>query len=567
MITPQTARNNSAHRHTPPYATLPPYPINECANIGLRHKELSSSITKPKVPHTIHGSVLFVNIRNFSIFSNQLTDEELIEFLNVFFDQTYKPIHQQHGWVVKFLDDEMTAMFEPSAGQPADHAERALKVALLIVLAAESFRSWITQRFPKRKLPEFSVGIGIHSGEVTICNPNNGATIETSLTGDTVDIAAHLHTMTQSLGWSIVTSSTCANIAGDRFQIGRNSTITLKGKTLPFQAIEIIGLNPRKASARNDNFFYEKLGQAVAANTAIIKSAREQTEKTQNSSTSTPNAIDISPQDHLIEVEGYRLLHKLGQGGMSEVFLAEDLVTHNQQVLKLVSTTHLGNDNDNVLQRFLHEFALISQIDHPNVARIYHQGFTSTHAYISMEFFPGGDLRCLISKQPTPQVAIASLLQILSGLSAIHALGIIHCDIKPDNIMIRQDGSLALTDFGIAEHSTLIKLPTRPGEIMGSPSYLAPEQALDLPIDKRSDLYSAGVIFYEMLTGQPPYKGNSVQAILYQHVNLPVPVLPTDFERFQPLLNHMMAKSAAARFESADATVEYIISSGLIEHL
>jgi serine/threonine protein kinase len=138
---------------------------------------------------------------------------------------------------------------------------------------------------------------------------------------------------------------------------------------------------------------------------------------------------------------------------------------------------------------------------------------------------------------------------------------------KPDNVMIRTDGSLALADFGIAEHSDATRLPTRPGEIMGSPSYLAPEQALDLPVDERTDLYSTGAMFYEMLTGRPPYKGSSVQAILYQHVNLPVPTLPVGLERFQAILNRMMAKSAAARFESADAVVEYVISSGLIGNL
>lgn len=256
MITSSTAHNNFTPRHTPPYASLPPCQINECANIGVHHKPLSDGdITKSKAPHPIYGSVLSVNIRDFSIFSSHLTGEELIEFTNVFFDQTYKPIHQQHGWVVRFFDDEITAMFEPGAGQPDDHAERALKVALLIVLAAESFRKWITQRFPKRKLPEFSVGIGIHSGEATICNTSNGAAMETNLTGDMVDIAAHLHAMTKTLGWSIATSSTCTDIVGDRFQINRDNMIILKGKKLPFQAIEITGLNPQKATTRNDIFF------------------------------------------------------------------------------------------------------------------------------------------------------------------------------------------------------------------------------------------------------------------------------------------------------------------------
>ena len=544
------------------------YQTNECTNTRLRRGELpSNGVVIPAAQITVNGSVLFVDIRNFTMFADQLQTEEVVEFLNTFFERAYEPVRQQCGWVVRFLGDSMVAMFEPRAEQPDDHAERALKVALLIVLAADSFRDWIIQRFPERKFPQFAVGIGIHSGEVMICKMGSGTVIETTIIGDTVNIAARLQMMTKVRGWSIAASCTSAGIAGGRFQFGRGGMVTMKGKTGQIQAIEVIGLNPRTASAHTDKAFYDKLSQSVAVNTAIFELAREQTDSMQNPYSGAGSTLETIPQGQPIELEGYRLVRKLGQGGMSEVFLAENLITHTQQVLKLVPTTAIDIDNDDTLQRFLHEFALISQIDHPNVARIYQQGFTSTHAYISMEFFPGGDLRCLISEYPTPQVAIASLLQIMGGLSAIHALGIIHCDMKPDNVMIRRDGSLALADFGIAEHSDVTKLPTRPGEIMGSPSYLAPEQALGLPVDERTDLYSMGAMFYEMLTGRPPYKGSSVQAILYQHVNLPVPILPVGLERFQPILNRMMAKSAAARFESADAVVEYVISSGLIRNL
>lgn len=544
------------------------YQTNECTNTSLPRGELSNGGNiAPAAQITVNGSVLFVDIRNFTLFADQLHGEEIVEFLNTFFDRAYEPVHQQCGWVVRFLGHEMVAMFEPRVEQPDDHAERALKVALLIVLAATTFRDWIAQRFPERKLPEFAVAVGIHSGDVMLCNIGSGTAIKTTVIGDTVNIAARLQAMTKAFGWSIATSRTCADIAGSRFRLGRGSIVTMKADEQQIQAIEVTGLYPRTASSHTDSTFYEKLSQSVAVNTAILELAREQADLIQNHCSSSGYTLETTPQSQSVEVEGYHLLRKLGQGGMSEVFLAKNIVTHTQQVLKLIPTTAIDIDNDDILQRFLHEFALISQIDHPNVARIYHQGFTSTHAYISMEFFPGGDLRCLISDYPTPQVAIASLLQILGGLSAIHALGIIHCDIKPDNVMIRKDGSLALADFGIAEHSDAIRLPTRPGEIMGSPSYLAPEQALDLPVDVRTDIYSTGAMFYEMLTGRPPYKGSSVQAILYQHVHLPVPILPVGLERFQPILNRMMAKSAAARFESADAVVEYVISSGLIENL
>ena len=545
------------------------YQTNECTNTSfLSRGELSNgSNIAPAAQIAIYGSVLFVDIRNFTLFADRLHSEEIVEFLNTFFDRAYEPVRQQCGWVVRFLGHEMVAMFEPRVEQPDDHAERALKVALLIVLAATTFRDWIAQRFPERKLPEFAVGVGIHSGDVMLCNIGSGTAIKTTVIGDTVNIAARLQAMTKAFGWSIATSRTCANIAGSRFQLGRGGIVTMQGDMQQIQAIEVTGLYPRTASSHTDNAFYEKLSQSVVVNTAILELKREQADLIQNPCSSTGYTFEKTPQSQSIEVEGYHLLRKLGQGGMSEVFLAKNIVTHTQQVLKLIPTTAIDFDNDNILQRFLHEFALISQIDHPNVARIYHQGFTSTHAYISMEFFPGGDLRCLISDYPTPQIAIASLLQILGGLSAIHALGIIHCDMKPDNVMIRKDGSLALADFGIAEHSDAIRLPTLPGEIMGSPSYLAPEQALDLPVDVRTDIYSTGAMFYEMLTGRPPYKGSSVQAILYQHVHLPIPILPVGLERFQAILNRMMAKSAVARFESADAVIEYMISSGLIGNM
>lgn len=545
------------------------YQTNECTNTSfLSRGELSNgSNIAPAAQIAIYGSVLFVDIRNFTLFADRLHSEEIVEFLNTFFDRAYEPVRQQCGWVVRFLGHEMVAMFEPRVEQPDDHAERALKVALLIVLAATTFRDWIAQRFPERKLPEFAVGVGIHSGDVMLCNIGSGTAIKTTVIGDTVNIAARLQAMTKAIGWSIATSRTCANIAGSRFQLGRGGIVTMQGDIQQIQAIEVTGLYPRTASSHTDNAFYEKLSQSVVVNTAILELEREQADLIQNPCSSTGYTFEKTPQSQSIEVEGYHLLRKLGQGGMSEVFLAKNIVTHTQQVLKLIPTTAIDFDNDNILQRFLHEFALISQIDHPNVARIYHQGFTSTHAYISMEFFPGGDLRCLISDYPTPQIAIASLLQILGGLSAIHALGIIHCDMKPDNVMIRKDGSLALADFGIAEHSDAIRLPTLPGEIMGSPSYLAPEQALDLPVDVRTDIYSTGAMFYEMLTGRPPYKGSSVQAILYQHVHLPIPILPVGLERFQAILNRMMAKSAVARFESADAVIEYMISSGLIGNM
>jgi len=222
----------------------------------------------------------------------------------------------------------------------------------------------------------------------------------------------------------------------------------------------------------------------------------------------------------------------------------------------------IGSD---LMERFLQEFALVSQIDHPNVARIFNQGFSESYAYISMEYFPGGDLRELIAKGLQPNVAIAILLQIAGALTAVHAQGIVHRDMKPDNVMIRADGSLALADFGIAKQTNSEISRTKHGEVFGTPYYLAPEQALGLPVDQRTDIYSLGILFFEMLSGRRPFQADNAQALMYQHVNAPVPRLPSGLALYQPLVDKMMAKKKTDRFENANLLIEYVLESGLID--
>jgi serine/threonine-protein kinase PpkA len=259
-----------------------------------------------------------------------------------------------------------------------------------------------------------------------------------------------------------------------------------------------------------------------------------------------------------IVIPGYRLKRKLGEGGMSVVFLADNEESGQEHVLKLM---RIGDDEDgDQLQRFISEFALVSQIRHPNVAHIFAQGFSEHHAYIAMEYFPGGDLRLMIEKGMQPDVVLAVLLQVAGALGAIHAEGIVHRDMKPDNVMIRSDGTLALADFGIAKQLNSNMNRTKHGEVFGTPYYLSPEQALGLPVDTRTDIYSLGVMFYEMLTGKKPYRGDNPQALLYQHVNGPMPKLPDELLRYQHLVDRLMAKKPADRMQDADEIINSVVS-------
>jgi class 3 adenylate cyclase len=510
---------------------------------------------------TVHGTILFADIRNFTTFSEILAPEQVVEFLNAFFGQACEPILDQAGWIVKFLGDGLVAMFDTRAGSSTDHAERALKAAVLMVLAAHRFKPWIREKHPGKVLPEFAIGVGIHTGEVSVCRMGSGEAAETTVIGDTVNIASRLEGKTKELGWSIVASRTAADAAGRRFIAGRGGQLSVKGRTGTVDIVEVIGMTARPGA---DTQFYELISAAIAANSAIIVSALQKSQSGQqrlNASNTMPPRADAP-----INVQGYRLIRKLGEGGMSKVFLAEQLATHEQHVLKMLPIAPADDEvGSDLMERFLQEFALVSQIDHPNVARIFNQGFSESYAYISMEYFPGGDLRELIAKGLAPNVAIAILLQIAGALTAVHAQGIVHRDMKPDNVMIRGDGSLALADFGIAKQTNSEISRTKHGEVFGTPYYLAPEQALGLPVDQRTDIYSLGILFFEMLTGRRPFQADNAQALMYQHVNAPVPRLPSGLALYQPLVDKMMAKKKTDRFENANVLIEYVLESGLID--
>jgi serine/threonine protein kinase len=248
-------------------------------------------------------------------------------------------------------------------------------------------------------------------------------------------------------------------------------------------------------------------------------------------------------------VEGYRLLRKLGEGSNAAVYLAQPEAGGPPQVLKVLRLE--GPDGESNLQRFMQEYALLAQIEHPNVARFFRQGFSVGAAYISMEYFPCGELRNHLGRRLDPHIALFYLCQIASGLEAIHAVGIVHRDLKPENILVRDDGIVALTDFGIAKQLGMLITDTGAGDVVGTPYYLSPEQAMGSRIDARADLYSLGVMLFEMLTGDKPYHASSARELLRKHVEEPVPTLPAGLQWCQPLLQRLMAKDPQERFESA----------------
>jgi serine/threonine-protein kinase PpkA len=175
-----------------------------------------------------------------------------------------------------------------------------------------------------------------------------------------------------------------------------------------------------------------------------------------------------------------------------------------------------------------------------------------------MEYLPGGDVRDYFTSRPVDQGRIMAIFrQVLMALGDIHAVGIVHRDLKPHNIMFRNDGSVALVDFGIAK---ILGEPgmTQQGTLLGTPTYMSPEAITGGIVNARSDLYSAGIMLYQMLAKTAPFQGNSAQEILQQHVSAPVPPLPRSQDDFQGLIDVLLAKDPNARPQSAEATLKLI---------
>ena len=240
-------------------------------------------------------------------------------------------------------------------------------------------------------------------------------------------------------------------------------------------------------------------------------------------------------------IKGYRFLRKLGSTEHSGVYLAERESTHLQVVLKVLRQVPEHDASIGAFDRFLQEYETIADMDHPNIVRIYDLGVSDEHAHIAMEYLGGGDLR-----------------QIASALTAVHGQGVLHRDLKPGNIMLRKDGSIALIDFGLAKKVRLDAEITDKGEIFGTPYYMSPEQGHGNGVDERSDIYSLGVIFYEMLTGEKPFRAETAMGIIYLHGNAPLPLLPTRLAHYQALLNMMLAKSPEDRLQSAAEIDEWL---------
>jgi eukaryotic-like serine/threonine-protein kinase len=252
-------------------------------------------------------------------------------------------------------------------------------------------------------------------------------------------------------------------------------------------------------------------------------------------------------------IRGHRFIRQVGSGGMCIIYLAESERAGALVVLKVFSQVPDVSERITGFDRFLQEYQIVAGLKHRNIVRIYDLGVADDHAFIAMEHFSAGDLRQRMKTRLPPSLAVKYLEQIASALDAIHSVGVLHRDLKPANVMLRGDGSLCLIDFGLAKANEMEVSLTGTREIFGTPYYMSPEQGHAEPIDARSDLYSVGVIFYEMLTGRKPYTGASAMEVIYKHKRAEMPEIAPELADYREIVLKLLAKEPDDRFQSAAA--------------
>jgi len=263
-------------------------------------------------------------------------------------------------------------------------------------------------------------------------------------------------------------------------------------------------------------------------------------------------------------IQGFTPVKPLGSGATANVCLCSRGPDREQVVLKVLKSE--GSGDSDLLSRFVQEYFAASSIDSPYVAKVFEHGFTDTHAYIVMEYFPGGDLRARVARErPTVDEALIIIGSILSALTSVHAAGIIHRDLKPANVMFREDGTIALVDFGSARRDADPMAKTLVGVVIGTPYYLSPEQAFGGTADERSDLYSVGVMLYELLTGQRMYAAASLVGLFEMHKTAPIPTLPENLSRHQRFLERLVSKKPSERYDSAAQALAALMDYSMSE--
>ena len=261
----------------------------------------------------------------------------------------------------------------------------------------------------------------------------------------------------------------------------------------------------------------------------------------------------------VLAIDGFRLLATMSANAMAQVMFAESITDKARVVIKIPLSTPYHDAT--VVKRFCDRYQYFAGLEGRSVVRYLDAGITGSWPYVVLEYLSTGDLRRRMADGLPTEAALRITQQIAQALVDVHAGGFAHMDLKPENIFFRRDGSLVIIDFNISTRIGGVTKNRISGKVMGSPFYMSPEQGRGVPVDGRSDLYSAGVILFEMLTGERPFSGENSAQVIFNHLHEEIPLLPKRIRHLQAIVDRLLAKEPEERFSSATELAE------VLEHL
>lgn len=312
---------------------------------------------------------------------------------------------------------------------------------------------------------------------------------------------------------------------------------------------EISAVRALKSGAKN--YLPLKLISKELLLTAIAEARVQREEMARAPKMPTRVLSAAKPAPAAAVVPGYEIFKTISTSNFSSVYLARCERLRRNVILKVMNRGDSAREIADA-ERFQREYEIISSVSHPAIVEIHDYGMLTGQLYLAMEYFPCGDLRARLRNPLSVEESLYYLRAIAHALRVIHVFGIFHRDLKPANVMLRADNSPVLIDFGLARRSADQLGATGAGKVLGSPYYMSPEQAQAISVDARTDIYSLGVMFHEMLTGRKPYVGPNAVTVMAQHIKAGVPQLPVELAAQQDLLDRLMAKDLHRRYASAD---------------
>ena len=466
-------------------------------------------------------TMFLVELKGFTEAAEETEPEESVEILNEYLSAMTEIVFEHEGTLDKFVLGSIFGFFgDPIAQQ--DHAIRAVRMAEAMQKRfAELLTKWRLEGYKP-----FGLGIGIQTGYVTVGHIGSSNRTDYTAIGKNVIVAAKLAGMAEH----------------GQILIGQRTYSKVRGKIkAQFAATCDVGTQPVKVYKVE----YDK--------PAAPDGGDQQPDRL-------PSGDDNTPASSVV-ISHYRILSKLGKGGMGEVYKAQVLRLNRTVALKIVPSSR---QDEEIKRRCVREAKGLSSLNHPNIATIYDIGEYQGASFISMEYIDGRTLKAVLdSESLSPSQALDFAIPVADALRSAHEKNIIHRDIKPSNIMASDLGYVKVLDFGLATlasvsdtdtGTTVSNIVTQAGVACGTVGYMSPEQAMGVKVDQRSDIFSFGVVLYELITGARPFVGTNAMAVLHAVIfDHPVPVsrlrpeVPAELER---IVNKALQKKANERYQS-----------------